>query len=104
MPDGFQLTDPPVRNAKSYAQHKIGRHGKEQALPPSTALGARLRELRLGAGLTQRQMADRIGYGRAGAGRISDWERGYILPTLPILHRYARTFTTTVSALLEGVL
>lgn len=67
-------------------------------------LGQRLRRLRTDAGLKQGQMAKVVGYGLNNGGRISSWERGQIMPTLPILHRYAQHFDITVAQLLEGVL
>jgi transcriptional regulator with XRE-family HTH domain len=73
-------------------------------LPPTTALGARLRDLRTDAGLKQSQMAELVGYGKSGGNRVSDWELGYHLPTLPILYRYAQAFGITVAELLDGVL
>jgi DNA-binding XRE family transcriptional regulator len=107
LPEDFHLSEPPVRNRRVYAQHlrkRQGRFAKEQALPPTTALGARLRSLRVGSELNQSEMALRIGYPKSGSGRVSDWERGFILPTLPILYRYASSFGITVSELLDGVL
>jgi DNA-binding XRE family transcriptional regulator len=107
LPDDFLLADPPVRDRRRYAQHqsqvrKQAGFTADQSLPPATALGARLRELRCGAGLNQAEMAERMGY--AQNGRVSDWELGHIMPTLPILYRYARAFGITVSQLLNGVL
>lgn len=49
-------------------------------------------------------MAKIIGYGINNGGRVAAWEKGNILPTLPILQRYAGHFGITVSELLEGVL
>ncbi len=105
MPDDFRLTEPPTRNRRRYVEHqrRNGAFSVDQVLPPTTALGARLRGLRLEAGLNQAQMAVLVGY-KSGGNRVSDWERGYHLPTLPILHRYANAFNITVSELLAGVL
>ncbi len=106
LPEDFRLAEPPTRNRRQYVEHqrRSGPFSPHQALPPTTALGARLRELRTGAGFNQAQMAELVGYGKSGSGRVSDWERGHILPTLPILHRYASVFGMTVSALLADVL
>jgi DNA-binding XRE family transcriptional regulator len=109
LPDGFRLADPPVRDRRSYNVHQSrnkrnGVFTAEQVLPPTTALGVRLRELRTRAGFTQAQMAKLVGYGPNCGGRVSDWELGHHLPTLPILHRYASGFAMTVSELLDGVL
>jgi DNA-binding XRE family transcriptional regulator len=111
LPEEFQLGPRHVRDRKSYAQHLSrekqragGRFTAAQMLPPTTLLGERLRQLRAEAGLTQAEMAEQVGYGRTGSGRISDWELGNVLPTLPLLYRCSRIFGTTVSKLLDGVL
>ncbi len=106
LPDDFRLLDPPVRNRRVYAAHqkRNGAFTSGQGLPPTTVLGARLRALRVEAGLNQAQMAVMVGYTKSGSGRVSDWERGFILPSLPTLHRYATAFGLTVSQLLKGVL
>lgn len=106
LPDGFRLLDPPVRNRRVYAQHqkRNGAFTSGQGLPPTTVLGARLRALRVNLGLNQAQVAVMVGYTKSGSGRVSDWERGFILPSLPTLHRYGQAFGMTVSELLAGVL
>lgn len=68
---------------------------------PTTALGARLRELRTGAGLSQKTLADRLD---TQANRISDWEIGNHVPTLPLLERIAAVHEITVAQLLDGVM
>jgi DNA-binding XRE family transcriptional regulator len=105
LPAEFWLTEKPVRDRPGYRRHQIqaGGVGEAQHLPCATRLGARLRELRLDAGWTQKQMSRRLGH-RAGANRVSDWERGFILPGLMVLYRYAAAFGMTVSQLLDGVL
>ncbi len=75
-----------------------------QTLSMASMLGARLWMLRTEAGLNQKQMSEAVGYGESGQGRVSDWERGHHLPTLPILSRYAEAFNMTVAELLHGVL
>lgn len=42
-------------------------------------LGANIRRAREGAGLTQQELANRLG-GKTNGQRISDWERGYNRP------------------------
>lgn len=69
---------------------------------PATALGERLRQLRLRERLTQAEMATRVGL--CNAGRVSDWELGTRVPTLNTLARYAECFDCSVSELLRGVL
>ena len=56
------------------------------------------------AGYNQAQMAALVGYGKGGGNRVSDWELGYHMPTLPILHRFATAFGMTVAELLWDVL
>ena len=68
---------------------------------PTTALGARLRQLRKRSKWTQTQMAVKMG---TRANRISDWETGRFEPSLPVLKRYAELFGITVADLLGGVM
>lgn len=70
---------------------------------PTTALGERLREIRITAGLTQPELAEHLGY-RSGANRVSDWEIGKHIPSLPLLERIAGVYGITVSELLQGVM
>ena len=68
---------------------------------PTTALGARLRDLRLAAELSQWDMAHKL---KTQANRVSDWEIGKHEPTLPVLKRIATAHNMTVAQLLEGVM
>jgi transcriptional regulator with XRE-family HTH domain len=68
---------------------------------PLTALGVRLRDLRIRAGLTQCEMAGAM---NTGANRISDWETGRYEPTLPVLKRYAEVYGMTVSGILQRIM
>ena len=68
---------------------------------PTTALGARLREKRLKARLSQNDLAEMLG---TQCNRISDWELGSHIPTLPLLERIAGAYDMTVSGLLRGVM
>lgn len=111
LPKGFHLAERPVRNRRRYNEHqssvRSGQGGlftSSQALPPTTALGARLRELRTTLGLNQADMAVRLGYARNNNGRVSDHELGHVTPSLGVLYRYAQVFGITVSDLLAGVL
>jgi DNA-binding XRE family transcriptional regulator len=56
---------------------------------PTTQLGARLRELREVAGLTQWELAELMGTPNGFTGRISDWELGYYCPNLRTLFKFA---------------
>ncbi|MBU8834148.1 helix-turn-helix domain-containing protein [Mycolicibacterium goodii] len=67
---------------------------------PPTTLASRLRHLRESAGMSQAEMAKRV---MTGANRISDYELGRHEPSLVVLRRYAGTFGTTLSSLLDGV-
>ena len=68
---------------------------------PSTTLGARLRDLRTKAGLTQWEVATML---KTRANRISDWETGRYEPSLPVLKRFAEVYGMTVSGLLQRVM
>lgn len=68
---------------------------------PSTALGARLRDLRMRRKWTQTQVAAALG---TGANRVSDWETGRFEPTLAVLQRFAEIYGMTVSGLLREVM
>ena len=63
------------------------------ALPPSTALGRRLRAARLAHGWTQAELGERLfGVEDANliASRISRWERGMHKPDLDTVERLAK--------------
>lgn len=60
-------------------------------------LGQTLRGVRRGAGLTEEQMATRLGLVPDVYGRI---ERGEMLPSVPTLHRLCLTFHLSAGALL----
>lgn len=47
----------------------------------SRGLGALIRERRTAAGLDQAQLAERLP--KTSQARVSDWERGFAVPTLP---------------------
>ena len=68
---------------------------------PETKLGARLRELRVDAGLSQWDLARKLG---TQPNRISNWELGNHEPKLPQLRRIAEALDTTVARILEGVM
>nr|WP_238146845.1 helix-turn-helix transcriptional regulator [Ornithinimicrobium murale] len=59
---------------------------------------AALRRARLRAGLTQHELARRVGV--AGGERISKWELGTAVPRAEYVHRLARELGTDVGALL----
>jgi transcriptional regulator with XRE-family HTH domain len=59
-----------------------------------SAFGARLRDLRRGAALTQEELAHRA---RIASGYLSDLERGQQSPTLDVVNRLARALGVTMS-------
>jgi transcriptional regulator with XRE-family HTH domain len=63
-------------------------------------LAARLRAARERAGLSQRDVAERIG---ATQTMVCVWERGRYEPTLTALRRLAEIYGTTAAALIGGV-
>jgi transcriptional regulator with XRE-family HTH domain len=63
-------------------------------------LGARVRELRTGAGLQLAEFADLAGITQS---QLSDFERGRKLPTLPTLDALATALDTTAAELLLGI-
>jgi len=66
-------------------------------------LASKLREIRVAAGLTQEEMAQRLQKtkGSTRPGHISEIERGLREPTLLVLLRYARIGRVTVDALID---
>lgn len=65
---------------------------------PQRAFGARIRELRLLAGLTQEDLAERCGLFRTYMSRI---ETGQANPTLTMIHALADSLKAPVTALFE---
>ena len=61
-------------------------------------MGARLRTARRSAGLTQKQLAERLDVESI---TVSRWERGVTTPSLPRLRRIAEITETTVSDLVR---
>ena len=61
-------------------------------------VGKRLRTARRAAGLTQKQLADRLGVESI---TVSRWERGVTSPSLPRLRRIAEITQTTVGELVN---
>lgn len=68
--------------------------------PPSLqrVFGARVRELRLGAGMTQEDLAARCGLFRTYLSRI---ENGSANPTLTMIHAVAKSLKVSIPALFE---
>lgn len=60
----------------------------------------RIREYRLQKGLSQRELGRRIGYCRS---VISDWERGFMLPSLRNAFRLAKALDTLAESLYLGL-
>jgi transcriptional regulator with XRE-family HTH domain len=65
------------------------------------ALGERIRQLRKEAGLSQAELADKIG---ADPGRVSRYEAGRITPSADALSRLAQTLNVSIDHLLiDGI-
>ena len=62
-------------------------------------MGGRLRVARRSVGLTQKQLADKLGVESI---TVSRWERGVTSPSLPRLRRIAELTETTVSDLVRA--
>jgi transcriptional regulator with XRE-family HTH domain len=65
----------------------------------SVGLGGRLRTARRSVGLTQKQLAERLGVESV---TVSRWERDVTTPSLPRLRRIAELTETTVSDLVRA--
>jgi transcriptional regulator with XRE-family HTH domain len=77
---------------KPAAQPKLGDEG--------ALFGARLREMRIARGLTQPDVAARVG---TSASNISDLERGIKVPTLTTVARLADALDCKVTELVEAL-
>jgi transcriptional regulator with XRE-family HTH domain len=75
---------------RSRPQPKLGEEG--------ALFGARLRELRIARGLTQPEIATRVG---TSASNISDLERGIKVPTLTTVARLAEALGCRVTELVN---
>ena len=65
----------------------------------TSGVGGRLRTARRAAGLTQKQLAEKLGVESI---TVSRWERGVTSPSLPRLRRIAEITETTVSDLVRS--
>src|SRR5438105_4262282 len=65
-------------------------------------VGQRLRELRLAAGLSQAQLAERLGADVA-VETVSRFERGAKVPSLAWIDRIAQVLGTTLEGLFSGI-
>lgn len=72
----------------------IGADNKRETGTRQEAIGAVLTELRVQKGLSQRKLADLLGYGQT---YISQLERGLKSPTVRTLEAFARAFSMEVS-------
>jgi transcriptional regulator with XRE-family HTH domain len=61
--------------------------------------GTRLRSLRERAGMTQTQLAEKVGTDQS---HISRWERNAAVPELAMVERLAATFGVSAGELLSG--
>jgi transcriptional regulator with XRE-family HTH domain len=66
----------------------------------AAAVGQRIREVRLAAGITQEALAEAA---EVHATFVSNVERGYRVPTVPTLLRLARGLQVTPGLLLDGL-
>ena len=67
-----------------------------------TRVGMRIRELRMQAGFSQAQLAERIGPNVA-VGTVSRWERGTRTPTFQVLNGIATALGTDFDTFLGGI-
>lgn len=74
--------------------------------PRPARLAAKLRQIRVGLGLTQEQMFERLGETKTALyiGHISLYEGGQREPPLPVLLRYARVAGVYVDVLIDDEL
>ncbi len=73
---------------------------RSRDLEIARAFGQRVREVRLEAGLTQEQLAERA---ELHPTFISNVERGYRVPTVPTMLRLARGLGVEAGRLVDGV-
>jgi transcriptional regulator with XRE-family HTH domain len=66
--------------------------------PPQKRLEALLREIRQEAGLTQRQLAQRL---RVPQSRVSDYERGESLPDILVLRQYLAAMDVSLAEFVQ---
>ena len=72
------------------------------ARPKPLRLAEKLRDIRLGLGLSQTQMLKQLGQDKAmHYGRISEYEAGKREPTLMMLLQYARVASVHVEVLID---
>lgn len=77
----------------------IGADNKRETGTRQEAIGAVLTELRVKKGLSQRKLADLLGYGQT---YISQLERGLKSPTVRTLEAFARAFSMEVSEIVRA--
>jgi len=68
--------------------------------PTDVVFGSRLRRARKSAGLSQRDLEIATGVPKA---RISRYENGHVLPSLPIVVRLARSCQVELGDLVSGL-
>lgn len=71
--------------------------------PHPARLAAKLRQVRAALGLTQQQMAERLGRAKSPPqpGHVSEFEQGKREPSLPVLLLYARAAGVYVDVLVD---
>jgi len=65
-------------------------------------IGARIKQAREAAGMTQQQLADELGVLAYGTQRVSQWESGRRVPKADALMRIARITGVTIEWLMNG--
>lgn len=63
------------------------------------SVGDNIKRLRLQAGLTQEELANKLGVARSS---VTQWERGWSQPRMDMIVKIARFFNTTNSAIVDG--
>jgi transcriptional regulator with XRE-family HTH domain len=70
-----------------------------ETVSPANAIGERIRDLRMSAGWSLRELSDKSG---VAASTLSTLERGQSMPTVGSLYKLSRAFATTLSELLQA--
>jgi transcriptional regulator with XRE-family HTH domain len=87
---------------KASAKKSVSRHGSPTK---STDLAQKLRKIRLGLGLSQSELLDRLGFSdRLFRSNISQYERGDRTPSPAVLLSYARLANLDLAILIDDEL
>jgi len=78
---------------------------KKVSRTKSARLAGKLLQIREGLGLSQTEMLERLGFSDVlFRSNVSQYERGYRIPPLPVLLQYARVAGITVETLIDDEL